>query len=148
MQPDAKIDIIICDLSSLQSVQAAAKEFKSKNWPLHALILNAGLLFPDQKMTIDGLETTFAVNHVAHQYLVRELLPQLRESQARIVIVSSKSHNHTGLKPEMPLEEKLTKLCPTESTQFGYWLYAYSKLCNVLMGMRLHREEHKNGISV
>ncbi|RCN48140.1 oxidoreductase, short chain dehydrogenase/reductase family protein [Ancylostoma caninum] len=147
-KPDAKIDMIMCDLSSLQSVQAAAKEYKEKNWPLHALILNAGVFSPTQKMTIDGLETSFGVNHVAHQYLVRELLPLLRQSNARIVVVSSHSHNHTGLKPEMSLDEKLGKLCPTESTEFGYKLYAYSKLCNVLMAMKLHRDENKNGISV
>ncbi|CAJ0608420.1 unnamed protein product [Cylicocyclus nassatus] len=147
-KPGAKIDMIMCDLTSLQSVQAAANEFKSKQWPLHALILNAGVFFPEQKMTIDGLETTFCVNHVSHQYLVRELLPLLRQSQGRIVILSSSSHNHTGLKPDMPLEEKLTTLCPTESAQFGYRYYAYSKLCNVLMGMKLHRDENKNGISV
>ncbi|EPB79112.1 oxidoreductase, short chain dehydrogenase/reductase family protein [Ancylostoma ceylanicum] len=147
-KPDAQIDMIMCDLSSLQSVQAAASEYKEKNWPLHALILNAGVFSPTQKMTIDGLETSFGVNHVAHQYLVRELLPLLRQSNARIVVVSSHSHNHTGLKPEMSLDEKLGKLCPTESTEFGYKLYAYSKLCNVLMAMKLHRDENKNGISV
>ncbi|KAK6054369.1 oxidoreductase, short chain dehydrogenase/reductase family protein [Cooperia oncophora] len=132
------------------SVQAAAQEYKEQHWPLHALILNAGVFMPAQKTktTIDGLETSFGVNHVAHQYLVRELLPLLRQCKARVVVVSSHSHNHTGLKPEMSVDEKLAKLCPTESNDFGYKLYAYSKLCNVLMAMKLHRDEHKNGISV
>lgn len=147
-KPDAKIDLIACDLSSLQSVQAAANEYKEKQWLLHALVLNAGIFSPTQKMTIDGLEMTFGVNHVAHQYLVRELLPLLRQSSGRIVVVSSHSHNHTGLKQGMALDEKLTKLSPTESTEFGYRLYAYSKLCNVLMAMKLHRDESKYGISV
>ncbi|CAJ0608266.1 unnamed protein product [Cylicocyclus nassatus] len=148
-KPDAKIDMIMCDLSSLQSVQAAANEYKSKHWPIHALILNAGVFSPVQKTTIDGLESSFGVNHVAHQYLVRELLPVLRQSHARIVIVSSHSHNHTGLKPDdMSFQEKLTKLCPTECTEFGYRHYACSKLCNVLMGMKLHRDENRHGISV
>uniref|UniRef100_A0A7I4Y1Q2 NAD(P)-binding protein n=1 Tax=Haemonchus contortus TaxID=6289 RepID=A0A7I4Y1Q2_HAECO len=147
-KPDAKIDMIMCDLSSLQSVQAAALEYKDQHWPLHALILNAGVFWPQQKMTIDGLETSWGVNHVAHQYLVRELLPLLRQCNARVVVVSSHSHNHTGLKPEMSTEEKLDKLCPTESVENGYKLYAYSKLCNVLMAMKLHRDEHKHGISV
>uniref|UniRef100_A0A1I7WRL3 NAD(P)-binding protein n=1 Tax=Heterorhabditis bacteriophora TaxID=37862 RepID=A0A1I7WRL3_HETBA len=108
--PDAKIDLIMCDLSSLQSVQAAAKEYKDKHCyllccgtcimlrPLHALVLNAGVFAPSQKATIDGLETCFGVNHVAHMYLIRELLPLLRQSTpSRIVIVSSTSHNHTGV---------------------------------------------------
>lgn len=148
-KPDAQIDMIMCDLSSLQSVQAAANEFKEQHWPLHVLVLNAGVFCPSQKTTIDGLETTFGVNHVAHQYLVRELLPLLRQSHARIVIVSSHSHNHTGLKAEMSVEEKIAKLCPQENNnELGYRLYAYSKLCNVLMAMKLHRDENKNGISV
>ena len=97
-KPDAKIDLILCDLSSLQSVQSAAKEFKEKHWPLHALILNAGVFSPSQKTTIDGLESSFGVNHVGHFYLIRELLPILRiTEQSRIVIVSSSSHNHTGV---------------------------------------------------
>ncbi|PIO57078.1 hypothetical protein TELCIR_21519, partial [Teladorsagia circumcincta] len=52
------------------------------------------------------------------------------------------------LKPEMSVDEKIAKLCPTESNEYGYKYYAYSKLCNVLMAMKLHRDEHKNGISV
>ncbi|KAK5972775.1 hypothetical protein GCK32_006084 [Trichostrongylus colubriformis] len=52
------------------------------------------------------------------------------------------------LKPQMSVDEKLAKLCPTESNDYGYRLYAYSKLCNVLMAMKLHRDENKNGISV
>ncbi|KHJ75195.1 hypothetical protein OESDEN_25189 [Oesophagostomum dentatum] len=48
----------------------------------------------------------------------------------------------------MTLVEKLEKLCPMERIEFGYRHYAYSKLCNVLMGMKLHRDENKNGISV
>ncbi|KAK6054545.1 oxidoreductase, short chain dehydrogenase/reductase family protein [Cooperia oncophora] len=101
-KPDAKVDLIMCDLSSLQSVQAAAQEYKEQHWPLHALILNAGVFMPAQKTTIDGLETSFGVNHVAHQYLVRELLPLLRQCKARVVVVSSHSHNHTGVSFTIP----------------------------------------------
>ncbi|KJH51426.1 oxidoreductase, short chain dehydrogenase/reductase family protein [Dictyocaulus viviparus] len=147
-KPDAKIDLITCDLSSLQSVQAAANEYKSKHWPLHVLVLNAGVFSPSQKMTIDGLEMTFGVNHVAHQYLVRELLSLLRQSSARVVVVSSNAHSYTGLKPQMTIDEKLAKLCPTDSSEYGYKYYAYSKLCNVLMAMKLHRNEYNNGVSV
>ncbi|VDM60197.1 unnamed protein product [Angiostrongylus costaricensis] len=138
-KPDAKIDLIVCDLSSLQSVQAAANEYKEKQWSLHALVLNAGIFSPTQKMTIDGLEMTFGVNHVAHQYLVRELLPLLRQSSGRIVVVSSHSHNHTGVSENLHL---------LSGFKLFVELYAYSKLCNVLMAMKLHRDENKYGISV
>lgn len=148
-KPDAKIDLILCDLSSLQSVFSAAKEFKEKHWPLHALILNAGVFAPQQKTTIDGFETCFGVNHVAHFLLIRELLPVLRVTDhARIVIVASTSHNHTGVKPEWSVEEKIEKLCPKDANEMQYKLYAYSKMCNILTAMKLHRDERQNGISV
>jgi NAD(P)-dependent dehydrogenase (short-subunit alcohol dehydrogenase family) len=152
--PDAEkrnnIDLIHMDLSSLQSVQAAAKEFISKGWPLHVLVLNAGVIVGSSKTTIDGYETTFGVNHLGHFYLTNLLLEKLRENApSRVVVVSSNSHNHTMIKPQLPTEEKVNKLIPDPSTtENGYSLYAYSKLCNVLFAQKLHRDEHKNGINV
>ncbi|VDO28845.1 unnamed protein product, partial [Heligmosomoides polygyrus] len=76
---------------------------------------------PSTKTTVDGLETTLAVNQIAHQYLVRQLLPLLRQSKGRVVVVTSSSHQHTGLKPDMTVEEKIAKLCSDEySGIFGY----------------------------
>ena len=136
------------DLTSLQSVQAAAKEFIAHGWPLHVLILNAGVIAPPSKTTIDGYESTFGINHLGHFYLTYLLLEKLRESSpSRIVIVSSHSHAHTRIQPTLSTEEKINKLVPhPTTTELAYSLYAYSKLCNVLMGMKLDREELKNGI--
>ncbi|CAJ0586550.1 unnamed protein product, partial [Mesorhabditis spiculigera] len=149
-KPDAKVDIILCDLSSLQSVKAAADEFKKKQWPLHVLVLNAGVFQPIQKTTLDGYESSFGVNHLGHFYLIRELLPVLRQSSpSKIVIVSSHSHNHTGLNPTDSADAKVGKLVQfADTSEFGYRLYAYSKLCNVLTAMYLHRKEHENDISL
>lgn len=136
------------DLSSLQSVQAAAKEFIAHGWPLHVLILNAGVFSPLSKTTIDGYESTFGINHLGHFYLTYLLLEKLREnSPSRIVIVSSHSHGQSRINPTLSTEEKLNELIPDPSgTQFGIFLYGKSKLCNVLMAMKLYREETKNGI--
>lgn len=66
--------------------------------PLHILILNAAVFAPSEKSTIDGYERAFGVNYLGHFYLTYLLLPRIRESTpARIVIVSSTSHNHTGV---------------------------------------------------
>ncbi|KAI1700841.1 short chain dehydrogenase domain-containing protein [Ditylenchus destructor] len=142
------IDIINMDLSSLQSVQAAAKEFISKGWPLHVLILNAGILTPPTKTTLEGHEATFGVNHLGHFYLAYLLMDKLREAApSRLVVVSSNSHQHTGIDVNAPLEAKLTKLIPQPNTsEFAYRLYAYSKLCNVLFALKVHNDEYKNGI--
>ncbi|VDK56088.1 unnamed protein product [Anisakis simplex] len=151
LQPDAEIDLLNLDLSSLQSVEAAAKNYLSKDWPLHILILNAGVFGPQEKITVDGYERHFGVNHLGHFYLTYLLLPRLRESApSRIVIVSSVSHTHTGIAPSMSTDEKLrilTALTPSYSAKFFYRLYANSKLCNILMAMKLHRMEHQNGVN-
>uniref|UniRef100_A0A7E4VMV8 NAD(P)-binding protein n=1 Tax=Panagrellus redivivus TaxID=6233 RepID=A0A7E4VMV8_PANRE len=142
------VDLIHMDLSSLQSVQAAAKEFLSKGWPLNAIILNAGVIGPEAKTTIDGYETTFGVNHLGHFYLTYLLLDKLRESApSRIVVVSSNSHSHTKINPTLPLEQILNTLIPDPATnEYGYRLYALSKLCNTLFALKLHRDEASSGI--
>jgi WW domain-containing oxidoreductase len=143
------IDIINMDLSSLQSVQAAAKEFINKGWPLHVLILNAGVFAPATKSTLEGYETNFGVNHLGHFYLAYLLMEKLRESApSRLVVVSSSIHGHTGINVNATTEAKLAKLIPpSTSTEFAIRLYAYSKLCNILFALKVHREEHKNEIN-
>uniref|UniRef100_A0A914E7E4 Uncharacterized protein n=1 Tax=Acrobeloides nanus TaxID=290746 RepID=A0A914E7E4_9BILA len=137
------------NLSSLESIRKAVKEFLSKNWPLHALILNAGIFAPADKATTDGFEMTFGTNHLGHFYLTYLLLDKLRESApSRVVLVSSRFHNYTEISPSMPIEEKLSCLVqPPDTTASTYKTYAYSKLCNVLFAFTLHELENKNGIN-
>ncbi|VDN53287.1 unnamed protein product [Dracunculus medinensis] len=144
---DAAIDIIIVNLDSLNSVKGAAEE------PLHALILNAGVFNPSAKKTLDGFETAFGVNYLSHFYLIQLLLEKLRQSApARIVVVSSISHNHTGVKSEWPLEEKMKTLIPgrqfSEAFCSIYKHYAVSKLDLNLMAVKLSRDEKINNIYV
>uniref|UniRef100_A0A914C9M5 Retinol dehydrogenase 11 n=1 Tax=Acrobeloides nanus TaxID=290746 RepID=A0A914C9M5_9BILA len=70
--PHRKIDIVQLDLSSLASVKHAAEEFLAKKWPLHVLILNAGVNYPPSPVTKDGYEVTFGINHLGHFSLIRE----------------------------------------------------------------------------
>lgn len=66
--------------------------------PLNVLILNAGVFSSQVKTTLDGHETTFGVNHLGHFYLAYLLMDKLRESApSRLVVVSSSSHQHTGV---------------------------------------------------
>ncbi|GMR36489.1 hypothetical protein PMAYCL1PPCAC_06684, partial [Pristionchus mayeri] len=146
---DAQVDFINLDLSSLDSVVAAANTFKSMNLPLHILILNAGVFSPDRKTTLDNLETAFGVNHVAHTLLVILLIDILKASApARIVFLSSSSHAHHGIDASLPLEAKLECLCPSpDSSALGYKLYSLSKMCNFLTVRKLHRLYGEEGIS-
>uniref|UniRef100_A0A914DWQ9 Uncharacterized protein n=1 Tax=Acrobeloides nanus TaxID=290746 RepID=A0A914DWQ9_9BILA len=150
--PNRKIDILQVDLSSLKSVQQAAKEFIVKKWPLHVLILNAGVITPSIKTSVDGYEASFAINYLAHFYLTYLLLEKLRESApSRLVMVSSNLNSKSGtvykLNPTDSLEIILAKLIQKgDSSDSGISLYNYSKLCSTLLAFKLDRLENKNGI--
>ena len=143
-----QIDIIYLDLSSLQSVQMAAKTFLATGFPLHVLILNAGVVAPKSSATMNGYESTFAINHLGHFYLTYLLLNKLRASiPSRLVVVSSALHTLTGINAKLSTEEKLIKLIPSPHTnQFAWRLYAYAKLCNVLFAQKIHHSEFQNHI--
>ncbi|GMT27782.1 hypothetical protein PFISCL1PPCAC_19079, partial [Pristionchus fissidentatus] len=152
-KPTVEISFIKCDLSSLASVRAATEEIMEKQEKLDVLILNAGIYMAPVKASSDGLETTFGVNHVAHFHLTTLLLPLLRSSSpARIVIVSSEGHAHSGLNATATLEEKVTALMPNVEENAGikrmFALYCLSKLCNLLFAMKLHRDLEGKGVDV
>src|SRR5574341_10109 len=87
------LDLFIADLSSLMQVRQLAAEVEKKYDRLHVLINNAGVLMNERHLTEDGLEMTFAVNHLAHFLLTRLLLDALmRSAPARIINVSSTTH--------------------------------------------------------
>jgi NAD(P)-dependent dehydrogenase (short-subunit alcohol dehydrogenase family) len=84
------VDLMICDLSSMDSIRRFAKEFKKKYDRLDVLINNAGALFNERKVTAEGFERTLAVNYLGPFLLVHELLDLLKKSApSRIVNVSS-----------------------------------------------------------
>ncbi len=84
------------DLASLQSVRHFVRQLAQLNIPpLKGLVCNAGVqIVFGTTFTVDGFETTFGVNHLAHFLLVNLLLPQMADD-ARIVFVSSDTHDPT-----------------------------------------------------
>lgn len=83
-------DIFIADLSSLGQVRDLASQVVESTDDLHLLINNAGIGGAARTESTDGHELHFAVNHLSHFLLTRELLPLLeRSAPARIVNVSS-----------------------------------------------------------
>ncbi len=86
----------VCDLSSLRAVNRLAGEVLHDVPRLDVLINNAGSVFARRTLTEDGIEATFAVNHLAHFVLTQRLVPRLIDSApARIVTVASGRH-HKG----------------------------------------------------
>ena len=89
------VDLLIADLSSLQQVRAVAAEFTHKYDRLDVLINNAGAMFPKRRESVDGIEMTLAVNHLAPFLLTNLLLDTLKSAGAgRIINVNSDAHEH------------------------------------------------------
>ncbi|NDJ76506.1 MAG: SDR family oxidoreductase [Chloroflexi bacterium] len=87
------VDVMICDMASQASIRQFATDFQARYDRLHVLLHNAAVNMPTRELTSDGIETMFAVNHLAPFLLSRLLLDMLLASvPARIVIVSSIVH--------------------------------------------------------
>ncbi|XP_069758191.1 WW domain-containing oxidoreductase isoform X6 [Narcine bancroftii] len=143
----AKVEAMILDLSSLRSVQQFAEAFKARNLPLHVLICNAAVFGHPWQLTVDGLETTFQVNHLGHFYLVQLLQGVLRRSTpARVVVVSSESHRFTDIKDSSgKLDFRL--LSPAKKDYWAMLAYNRSKHCNILFSNELNRRLSPHGVT-
>ncbi len=83
----------IGDLECQRTIPGLAKVIKAKLQRLDILILNAGAVFKNRTMTVEGIERSMAVNHFAPIHLTRELLPLLEESRpCRVINVSAGAH--------------------------------------------------------
>lgn len=128
--PGATVRAIQCDLASLASVRAAARTVRGECPCIDLLINNAGLVSSRHRMSADGLELMFAVNHLAHFLLVRLLREQLAP-QARIINVASRAHLR-GRLDLASIADPRARFRPTQA-------YAQSKLANVLFTFALAR---------
>ena len=145
------------DLSDTKEVRAFAEEWASKNHPpLHALLLNAGLQFPNEMVINgEGIEATFAVNHVGHALLFHLLCPLLARN-ARIVVTASGVHD-PAQKSGLPdatytTAEDLAHPPPAMAKRPGTGHYANSKLANIMwtyaLDQRLRERVPDRGITV
>jgi len=125
------VSYLLADLSSLQEVSKLAQEFKEKHDKLDVLLNNAGAIFLWRKVSVDGYEMTFALNHLNYFLLTDLLLDMLKSApSARIVNVASNAHyrGHVNL--------------DDLQSQHGYngmKVYSMSKLMNVLFTYELSR---------
>ena len=125
---------------------AAVRRFSRDLPPLDAVICNAGLLnVSGAKITGDGIEETFAVNHLAHFLLVQEVLPSM-PAPGRVVFVSSATHDparRTGFPPPRYATARRLARPDDADTEHpmraGQHRYAASKLCNVLTAYEFAR---------
>ena len=84
------VELLLADLSSQQSIRRLVRNFTSAHDRLDVLVNNAGMSLPTRQVTVDGIETVFATNHLGPFLLTNLLLPMLTASApARVVTVSS-----------------------------------------------------------
>jgi NAD(P)-dependent dehydrogenase (short-subunit alcohol dehydrogenase family) len=128
----SNVELILGDMASQADIRRVATEFKAKHDRLDVLINNAGILVPKLQTTVDGLEETFAVNHLGYFLLTQSLLDVLRAGpSARVVNVSSEVHRRA----KMQWDDLQYKTTPFST--FG--AYGQSKLANVLFTRELAR---------
>ena len=144
------VETCIADLADLASVARAIEELRCDGTPFDALVLNAGLQYAGHdspRWSAQGIELTFAVNHLAHHLLAEELKEQTRA----LVITASEVHNPTtgGGRVGKPADLGMLKglrrgpgapMVDGESPFNADKAYKDSKLCNLLMALQIHRQ--------
>jgi NAD(P)-dependent dehydrogenase (short-subunit alcohol dehydrogenase family) len=135
------LTLLLADLSSQAQIRAVADEFLATERPLHVLLNNAGVVVIRRTETADGIETTFAVNHLAYFLLTALLLDRIKASApARIVNVASDAHSMAG----GPLDfDDLQGL----KRYGGMRNYGMSKLANILFTRELARRLAGSGVT-
>jgi len=133
------VEFIAADLSTLAGIMQAAATFKQRHTHLHVLVNNAGAMFIRRKLTPDGFEMTFALNHLNYFLLTNLLLDVLKDSApARIVNVSSHAHEGASIDFDNLQSEKHFA---------GMQAYGQSKLANVLFTYELARRLEGSGVT-
>lgn len=130
--PNAAVDLMALDLTSLTSVRAFAPAFLEKYPELHVLCNNAGVMALPYRKTADGFEMQLGTNHLGHFALTGLLLERLLSTpQSRVVNVSSTAHRIGRMSFDDLNSEK----------SYGKWrAYGQSKLANLLFTYELQRK--------
>lgn len=135
----AKVDTLVCDLASLDSVRAAAKDANERFEKIDLLINNAGVMACPLGRTADGFEMQFGTNHLGHFLLTNLLMPLIEKgSEPRIVNLSSRGHHIDQLHFDDP---------NYESRDYDKWqAYGQSKTANILFSVGLEKRLAARGI--
>ncbi len=137
---NVNVDSLLADLSSQQDVRRLASDFKGKHAHLHVLLNNAGGIFMTRQLSVDGIEMTFALNHLAYFLLTNLLLDTIKASaSARIINVSSGAHASGKIEfDNLQGERSFSSTAP----------YGNSKLANILFTIELAQRLAGTGVTV
>ena len=140
--PDCAVTLLLGDLGKQADIHRVAQDFLATDKPLHLLLNNAGVVNTHRKLSGDGIEETFAVNHLAY-FLLTELLRDriVQSAPARIVSVASEAHTFVKGVQFDDIEFATT---PYKT----FKVYGHSKLCNILWTRHLAKQLQGTGVTV
>ncbi len=133
------VSFLVADLSSMAEVRRLADLIRTRHDRIDLLVNNAGALFQQRQETIDGLEMTFALNHLAYFLLSDLLVEPLRRSGAgRVISVASAAHRNAVLDfDDLQLTHGYS----------GWRAYQRSKLANILFTHAFARRHTASGLT-
>ena len=136
---DKRVELLLCDFASQRSIRAAAEEVLARFPAIHVLVNNAGVVNLKRQVTEDGLEATFAVNHLGYFLFTTLLMDRIVASApARIVSVASDAHKFGAVDFD-DLQSK--------KRYGGMRVYGRSKGCNLLFNLELARRLEGTGVT-
>jgi retinol dehydrogenase 12 len=126
-----RVELLLGDLSRIADVRAIADQFRARHDRLDVLVNNAGALFLEHRLSADGIEMTFALNHMAYFVLTTALLDRLRATPGSRVVSTSSGAYSLG---RIDLETIAKR-----DGKAGNRAYADSKLATILFTRELAR---------
>jgi len=138
---NAQVDLILCDLSVQADIKRCGKAMREKYTHIDVLINNAGGFFTKRRESADGLEMTFALDHMGYFLLTHYLLDLVKKGTIkRIINVSSEAHR-------MPRNIPWDDLQHEESYK-SMQVYGEAKLYNIYFTKKLAELVRPDGITV
>lgn len=135
------VDVLLADLASQTSVRRLAAEVLERYPKLDILVNNAGAVYSSRQVTEDGIELTWAVNHLAPFLLTTLLLDRLQKNApARIITTSSRAH----LGAQIPFNDMAGE---RSYSRLGFSRYSETKLANILFTIELARRLEGTGVT-
>ncbi len=134
------VEYLLADLSSQKDIRAVAQQFKNRYDRLDVLVNNAGATFAKRQETVDGIEMTFALNHLGYFLLTNLLTDVLATSApARVINVSSSLHKFGKINfDDIPFKNRYSRSKA----------YQRSKLANIVFTYELARRYCHQEITV
>ena len=134
-----RIETLVLDLASLDSVRAAAAELTDRHPEIHLLIDNAGVMACPPARTADGFEMQFGTNHLGHFLFTLLLLDALRAgAPSRVVVLSSAGHRVSPIRWD--------DLNFDDGEYHNWTAYGQSKTANALFALELDRRLGADGV--